>query len=128
MGSSFEGNPPLPKRIKKARIKAGADKYELASHLNIDEEDLTAWEDGEVVPDYEIIKSHATYCKVPLNYYFTEELQEDLDDEDLKLLLKRCKNLIESSIPKDISSDLCLSGYEIEKQALIDHLNKIIME
>ena len=118
---------PVAAKIKRARIKASADKTELANAIGISEEDLTSWEDGEVVPDYEALKNHARFCKVSLDYYYSVPLTDDIDDEDLRLLLKRCKNLIEVSIPKDSPSDLCLSGYEIERQAILDGLEKIIV-
>ncbi len=66
-----------PDILSWARQRAGLDVYALARKLNVDEEKLISWEQGQVRPTFKQAQSYAHNTYVPFGYLFLKQTPKD---------------------------------------------------
>jgi transcriptional regulator with XRE-family HTH domain len=88
-----EIQPPLPKRLKEARVRLGISQKTLGIQAGIDEFSASArmnqYEKGKHAPDYAMAKRLAAVLKVPCSYLYEE-------DDDIAAMLVEYYNLGET--------------------------------
>jgi transcriptional regulator with XRE-family HTH domain len=96
-----EIQPPLPKRLKEARVRLGISQKTLGTLAGIDEFSASArmnqYEKGKHAPDYAMAKRLAAVLKVPCSYLYEENddiaamlmLYYKLDEADRKQIIKK---------------------------------------
>ncbi|MGZ3747934.1 MAG: helix-turn-helix domain-containing protein [Pseudobdellovibrionaceae bacterium] len=93
MSKKIEILPPLPKRLKEARVKLGISQKTLGILAGIDEFSASArmnqYEKGKHAPDYAMAKCLAAVLKVPCSYLYEE-------DDDIAAMLVVYYNLNKS--------------------------------
>jgi transcriptional regulator with XRE-family HTH domain len=89
-----EIQPPLPKRLKEARVRLGISQKTLGTLAGIDEFSASArmnqYEKGKHAPDYAMAKRLAMVLKVPCSYLYEE-------NDDIAAMLVLYYNLDESA-------------------------------
>jgi transcriptional regulator with XRE-family HTH domain len=77
VSEKIEIQPPLPKRLKEARIRLGISQKTLGTLAGIDEFSASArmnqYEKGKHAPDYAMAKRLAAVLKVPCSYLYEED-------------------------------------------------------
>lgn len=77
MSKKTEIQPPLPKRLKEARVRLGISQKTLGILAGIDEFSASArmnqYEKGKHSPDYAMAKRLAEILKVPCSYLYEED-------------------------------------------------------
>jgi len=66
-----------PDILSWARHRAGLDVSGLARKLNVDEEKLTAWEQGETRPTFKQAQNYAHHTHIPFGYLFLKQPPKD---------------------------------------------------
>jgi transcriptional regulator with XRE-family HTH domain len=90
VSEKIEIQPPLPKRLKEARVRLGISQKTLGTLAGIDEFSASArmnqYEKGKHAPDYAMAKRLAAVLKVPCSYLYEE-------DDDIAAMLVEYYNL-----------------------------------
>jgi transcriptional regulator with XRE-family HTH domain len=96
-----EIQPPLPKRLKEARVRVGISQKTLGILAGVDEFSASArmnqYEKGKHSPDYAMAKRLAAVLKVPCSYFYEENddiasmliLYYKLDDSGRKEVIEK---------------------------------------
>lgn len=101
MSKKSEIHPPLPKRLKEARVRIGIPQKTLGILAGIDEFSASArvnqYEKGKHSPDYATAIRLAEILKVPCSYLYEENddiaamlvLYHNLDESDRKQIIDK---------------------------------------
>ncbi len=68
------------------RKKNGLTQLDLAKKLNYSDKAVSRWENGEVLPDVEVLNNIAEVYNVPFSYLFEEHKKEDKQDKENRML------------------------------------------
>jgi transcriptional regulator with XRE-family HTH domain len=94
VSEKIEIQPPLPKRLKEARVRLGISQKTLGILAGIDEFSASArmnqYEKGKHAPDYAMARRLATALKIPCSYLYEE-------DDDIAAMLVLYYNLDETN-------------------------------
>jgi len=105
-----ERQPPLPKRLKEARVRIGIPQKTLGILAGIDEFSASArvnqYEKGKHAPDYAMVRRLATVLKVPCSYLYEENddiaamlrMYYQLNDDERKQIFERIMTMQLDSI------------------------------
>jgi transcriptional regulator with XRE-family HTH domain len=110
VSEKIEIQPPLPKRLKEARVRLGISQKTLGILAGIDEFSASArmnqYEKGKHSPDYAMARRLATALKIPCSYLYEEDddiaamlmLYHQLSDEERKQVFEKIMNIKQSEI------------------------------
>jgi transcriptional regulator with XRE-family HTH domain len=105
VSEKIEIQPPLPKRLKEARVRLGISQKTLGILAGIDEFSASArmnqYEKGKHSPDYAMAKRLAAVLKVPCSYLYEEDddiaamlvLYYNLDESDRKQIMNKIASM-----------------------------------
>jgi Zn-dependent peptidase ImmA (M78 family)/DNA-binding XRE family transcriptional regulator len=95
-----------PDILSWARQRAGLDVHALARKLNVDEEKLVSWEQGEVRPTFKQAQNYAHNTYVPFGYLFLKHPPKDeLPIPDLRTVGDHTKREISINL-RDVVRDV----------------------
>ncbi|MCU0287022.1 MAG: helix-turn-helix domain-containing protein [Acidobacteria bacterium] len=88
-------NKEIGERIKTVRKAKGLKQRDLAASLNIAMPDLSRIENGDILPSSQILLKLKELLNISIDFLFcgesSHEASTPIDDNDLRFLLKCCK-------------------------------------
>lgn len=77
--SSFQKRQFLARRLRAIRADFGYSQEYVANELNISRARLSRYENGETVPDYDLLVDLAWFYQVNLSYFFPVKVHGNTD-------------------------------------------------
>ena len=72
----------IGRKIKNLRLEKGLSQEELAKRIGVSRESISHYENNRIVPPIHILKEIAKVFNISVKYFFEEDIEEEITEED----------------------------------------------